>query len=474
MHHHLDFHRAAVPATRRRLLANLALGAGASVLGPILTRLAAEESGVAAQLPRRVVFLVEGNGISAQHFVPPGVVRPHAAINSNEGHVTDAQVFREVGLAAHALPFCLEPLAPFKDRLAIVQGLSGRVCEGGHSVNFGALGMYGGQRGPAGETIDAALAKGLPAPFSHVGLGITNNPKEVLVQNISAWDVGQALPTMCQPDAAHFALFGSVADGANESFAANANLLDFLVGDLKRVSKHLAGPERAKLEVYEASLAGMRSRHDQITRRADRLRECSPKPGPDYTSLVETERLDAHVELGTAALIAGLTNVLTIASGCGGRYFEVTFKGLGITIDKHQIGHGVGANGKTGDELALIIRRYHIGLMAKIAAKLQAVPEGNGTMLDRTAIIYLSDSANAHHATCWEWPTLILGDLGGRLKTRGRYLEYPRYGRGGHRTMGCLYTTLLHAIGSPRDSFGQADRALGREFQNGPLSDLLS
>lgn len=474
MSHHRGFLRTNVPLSRRRLLGSLALGASASVLGPILTRLAAEESGKIAQLPRRVVFLVEGNGISAEHFVPRGVVRPHAAVNSNEGHVTDARSFRDVAFTAPDLPFCLEPLAPFADRLAIVQGLSGRVCEGGHSVNFGALGMYGGQRGPAGETIDAALAKALPAPFSNVGLGITNNPNEVLVQNLSAWDVGQALPTMCQPDAAHFALFGSVADGAKESFAANANVLDFLVGDLKRVSKQLAGPERAKLEVYEASLAGMRTRHDQITKRADRLRQFAPKPSPGYTSLVETERLDAHVELGTAALIAGLTNVLTIASGCGSRYFEVTFKGLGINIDKHQIGHGGGADGKTGDELALIIRRYHIGLMAKIAANLKAVPEGNGTMLDRTAIVYLSDSANAHHATCWEWPTLILGNLGGRLKTHGRYLEYPFYGRTGHRTMGCLYATLLHAVGAPRDSFGQPDKALGREFQQGPLGDLLA
>jgi len=468
------FFQASTALSRRRLLGNLTLGAGASLLAPFLSRLAAEDSGATAKPPRRVVFLVEGNGVSAEHLVPRGVVRPQSSFNSTAHNVTDAQTFREVTLAGHELPFCLEPLAPFRDRLAIVQGLSGRVCEGGHSVNFGALGQYGGQRGPAGETIDAALAKALPAPFPHVGLGITHNPNEVLVQNVSAWDAGRALPTMCQPDAAMYALFGSIADGAKDDFAANANVLDFLRGDLKRLSHHLAGPERAKLENYENSLAVMRARHDQITKRSDLLKRYAPQPGPSYTSLVETERLDAHVEIGAAALIAGLTNVLTIASGCGGRYFEVTFKGLGISIDKHQIGHGGGENGKSGDELAQTIRRFHIELMAKLAAKLQVVPEGNGTMLDNTAIIYLSDSANAHHATCWEWPTLILGDLGGRLKTKGRYLEYPRYGRTGHRTMGCLYATLLHAAGAPRDSFGQFDKALGKEFQQGPLSDLLS
>ncbi len=467
------FFQASTGLSRRRLLGNLTLGAGASLLAPFLSRLAAEDSGATAKLPRRVVFLVEGNGISAEHLVPVGVQRPQSSFNSTAHGVTDAQTFRDLALAGHDLPFSLAPLAPFKDRLTVVQGLSGRVCEGGHSVNFGALGQYGGQRGAAGETIDAALAKALPAPFPHVGLGITAKSSEVLVQNVSAWDAGRALPTMCQPDAAQYALFGSVADGAKDDFAANANVLDFLAGDLKRLRQHLAGPERVKLDIYEDSLAVMRTRHDQITKRGDLVKRYAPQPGPGFTSQVETERLDAHLEIGAAALIAGLTNVLTIASGCGSRYFEVTFKGLGINIDKHQIGHGVGENGKTGDELAQIIRRFHVELIAKLAAKLQAVPEGNGTMLDRTTIIYLSDSANAHHATCWEWPTLILGDLGGRLKTRGRYLEYPRYGRTGHRTMGCLYTTLLHAAGAPRDSFGQFDKVLDKGMQQGPLSDLL-
>lgn len=458
---------------RRTFLKNITLGGGVAVLGPLLAQLDAHAAGDTAALPRRFVFFVEGNGIDAQHLVPKNVVRPTAKPDVTGPLKTDAQVFRDLSLAELELPFCLEPLAPFKNRLAIVQGLSGRVCEGGHSVNFGALGMYGANRGPAGETIDAALAKLLKAPFPHLGLGITHRPGEVVVQNISAWDAGRALPTVCEPTAAHYSLFGSVMPGAREDFDASANVLDYVMQDLKRVSKNLAGPEKEKLDVYEASLAGMRSRQTQIAGLAETLKARAPVVGPKYSSLVETERFASHVEVGTAALIAGLTNVLTLASGCGSSNFEVRFTGLGISLDKHAIGHGQGENGKSGDELARIIRRWHMEQLATIATRLQAIPEGNGTMLDNTAIIYLSDSADAHHARCLEWPLLILGDLGGKLKTRGRYIEYPAYGRPGHRTMACLYSTFLHAAGSQRDTFGMPDRNLDKEFQTGPLSQLL-
>lgn len=459
---------------RRRFLKNLTIGGSAAVLGPLLTQLDAHAAGDSALLPKRFVFFVEGNGIEAQHLVPKNVVRATAKNDLTGPLKTDTEVFRDLSLAELELPFCLEPLAPFKNRLAIVQGLSGRVCEGGHSVNFGALGMYGANRGPAGETIDAALAKVLKAPFPHLGLGITHRPAEVVVQNISAWDEGRALPTVCEPTAAHYSLFGSVMPGASEDFAASANVLDYVIQDLKRVSRNLAGPEKEKLDVYEASLAEMHRRQEQVARLADTLRARAPVVSPRYSSIVETERFASHVEVGTAALIAGLTNVLTLSSGCGSSNFEVRFTGLGISLDKHAIGHGQGENGKSGDELAQIIRRWHMEQLALIATKLHAVPEGNGTMLDNTAIIYLSDSADAHHARCLEWPLLILGDLGGKLKTHGRYIEFPSYGRTGHRTMGCLYSTFLHAVGVERNTFGMPDRNLGKECQTGPLGELLT
>jgi hypothetical protein len=71
-------------------------------------------------------------------------------------------------------------LAPFQDRLAIVQGLSGRICGGGHSNNFGAPGAHPSKAGAAGEMIDLALARALPAIFPHIGPGISGRPEHTV------------------------------------------------------------------------------------------------------------------------------------------------------------------------------------------------------------------------------------------------------------------------------------------------------
>ena len=70
----------------------------------------------------------------------------------------------------------------------------------------------------------------------------------------------------------------------------------------------------------------------------------------------------------------------------------------------------------------------------------------------------------------------VLGNLGGRLKSQGRYLAYPRYDSANHKqTIGNWLTTICHAAGVPQDHFGQPDFALGKlEDQQGPLNELLA
>ena len=94
-------------------------------------------------------------------------------------------------------------------------------------------------------------------------------------------------------------------------------------------------------------------------------------------------------------------------------------------------------------------------------------------MLDNTLIIYLSDAAEKHHATCKEWPFLLVGGGGPKFKSTGRYIQYPGYGKDGHRTIGNFYTSLLHAAGEPAEQFGQIDLNLDKNIQQGPLPELI-
>ena len=216
----------------------------------------------------------------------------------------------------------------------------------------------------------------------------------------------------------------------------------------------------------------------------------APKIDPKTGQITETktgrtgvfERLEAQFENAAGAMIAGLTNVVTMSAGAGPDRIgiscmasELGLKGGDGYIGAHAIGHGNYQQfaGISGPDCHAHIRRRCLEQLAKFIRRLEAVPEGDGTMMDNTLIVYLSDSAEGHHPVCHEWPFILIGDLGGRLKLGNRYLRYPWYGNQGHRTIANLYLSLLQAVGEQRDNFGVADFGLADLDQSGPLAELV-
>src|SRR3712207_5341765 len=142
--------------SRRALLRNFSLSAGAlalsPVLRPVLAQVEAQAAGAAGGA-KRFLFVVEGNGLPWAQVTPPEVKR---------GKEQDRTHFIDLPMKDLTLPPALEPVAEWKDRLTVVNGLSGKVCGGGHSNNFGALGCFNADGGvgnsgsPRGETIDVA------------------------------------------------------------------------------------------------------------------------------------------------------------------------------------------------------------------------------------------------------------------------------------------------------------------------------
>ncbi|MEK0446005.1 MAG: hypothetical protein RLZZ399_1326 [Verrucomicrobiota bacterium] len=457
---------------RRSLLKNISLGAGSVLLSPVLGRLHAYADGRPVTA-KRFVFVIESNGLPPDHIAPVGTHRRHRP----QAPMTGESPLIDLPLAEQTLPLPLQALEPFKSRMTLVNGLSSRICPGGHSSNFATLAcrpVPTGSSNAVGETIDWALSRGLPATFPHVGLGIAMSPEKGIIYNCTASGVGQKQPTICKPDIAYANLFGSVAKGAaQEAFRAHTNLLDFMTEEVRRVERNLSGPEREQMGSYLGALETLHNRQSRIHEAKHILREKAPTFTNKYTSDVETDRLEAHFDLGAAALISGLTNVVTISSGVGDADIYMKFRGLGINVDKHQIGHGASYEGKNADELAMIIRHFHVAQVAGLIRKLESVPEGNGTMMDNTVVVYMSDGAEAHHSRCWEWPMVVIGNAGGRLRA-GRYLDYPGYGQRGHRTLANLYMTFLHAAGMPCERFGMPDPVLADFDQKGPLAELIA
>ena len=195
-------------------------------------------------------------------------------------------------------------------------------------------------------------------------------------------------------------------------------------------------------------------------------------PGIDkFNSKLQTDRFEAQCVVAVAALASRLTNVAVIDACCGPHGYK-TWKELGVTIDEHAIGHKAGSPDR--DKYAIPIRQFHATRVADLAKRLAAIPEGNGTMLDSTLIIWMSDSAESHHGQGTQWPMVLVGNLGGKLKTAGRYLQFPSYGSNGHHTMSNFYLSLLHAVGDKRQKFGDPDRGLADIDTAGPLAEILA
>lgn len=457
-----------MPQTRREILKGLSLGAGGFLLTPLLQQVQLQAAGNEQALPQRFVFVVKSSGV-----VPEGVTP-----ESLQGDTATNQSLQGV-----ALPKSMAALAPFKDQLAIVQGLSGKMCRGGHSSWFGAMGVYmtGGEheRGTIlRATADAELARLSPAPFNHVGLAVrgpalSKSYGGVLYPGITAVGSNKELPFQGSPDLAFEQLFGSAASASGNGqtrFRVQKNLLDFMVDDIKRVNQSIPSPEKGKLDAYLSAFEELQVRHTRLTGMNNRIKANAPEFDNKFTSEIEEVRQEAHFDLAAAALIAGLTNCVTIRLD----NLSTVYSELGLAKHNHGIGHN--ESSRSQEECRDIIREHHSTLLASMARKLRAVPEGNGNMLDNTMIIFFSDSANKHHGDCLEWPYVVIGGCGGKLNIPGRYIRYPKYGEDGCRTIGNWWTTLLNAFGNRIEHYGNEDLVLKQNGSSyrGPLSELMT
>jgi len=460
---------------RRRLLTRLA--AGSALLSPLARSLAAQAAGAAEPpAPKRFVFVLFENGLREGEAQPVGV--PLA---------TETVRIRELaGLALSEK--VIDPFTPYLNRMTILQGLRGTHLNPNHGAGYGAL--SGLPQAPAdkrrvrAETIDAALARVSPGLFPAVVLGINGGGTETsTAYGISAWGPGKPIPIQCRPELAYESLFGSAGADRND-FHTRKNLLDFVAGDLKHVRSDLGAAGREQLEYHLDALESLSTRWGRLGAMRDdgKLAEHAPKPlaAPPQSM---PDIIAAQFDIAAAALSAGLTNVVTITSGLGG--LSPNYKGFS-NMGQHSAGHG-NPDPELGVRGTEIVRRAHRFMAERTAGlmkRLESIPEGAGTMLDNTLVVFMSDSAERQHSQGTQWPVVLLGTLGGRLKT-GRLISYPMEaklvendygesreqgtGRPTNPTLNRLYCTLLHAAGAPRENFNLLVPGLD---ENGPLAEL--
>jgi hypothetical protein len=458
---------------RRSFVEKLGLGAGAALLSPIAQTLVQEAHG---QAPTRkiAVFFVVGNAINWDYnFTPP------------EFRAPDLNYPVLDGPTEFTWPKMIEPLLPWRARTLLVDGLANvpRTGSHGHSSGYATLSCFPAAHGmsndgggpPGGITIDQYLAERLGGTTRRKSVlyGVSQKPDAQLAR-IFAAARERPEPHVQSPSLLWSDLFGTlVSDGSgvNKGLTRQRVLLDTLRADIKRMQGAFAATERRKLDVYLGALEDFEKRE-----RAAAGLTCNvttPQPSATAPRSVE-DRLESMHEMGVLALTCGLTNVLGISLGGGNAhdYFPTFTKISAGTrwekggIQGHDLGHQPRDTQGPGMDL---VHGFATGLIARLAHALSQVKVGDATLFDNTVVVYTSDCGEQHHANHQRNPTVIVGTAGGKLKTGGRFLRYPKRGSRGYRSMADLFCTVATACGVPTNDFGKG----GNEPVSGPLPEIL-
>lgn len=437
---------------RRELLQGMAAGVGATALSstlvPNIARAAANQAGS----PKRVIFFLQNQGFDPATCVPKG-------IQSGDS------------LADFALPEPIRALEPHKHKIQIINGLHGRHTSPSHSAFFGALGGYRGGIGvpPGGETIDYVLSQLLPRTIlPHLCLGmdaLENMISRPTLATLSAAGAGKPLFMHSNPNALYEMLFGGIATGeVKRQFEAKSKVFNRVEQIARAGGADLPTGEQERYASYIEGFRETNGLRERLAEVADHLRKFAPVYDEKFHKpKFETDWHDSLLEIGIAALRAGLTNVLTIGSGRGEIFGS--WKGLGIA----QAGHNLGHMKQPDNPIWVKIRNYNCEMLVKLIEALESMPEGAGTMMDNTLIVYTSNNADSQHTSGANWPFILLGSGGGRFKT-GQFLQLD-----GKRPINALYATLLHACDAPRDRFNM-DRSTANLHDSavGPIEALLA
>jgi hypothetical protein len=276
------------------------------------------------------------------------------------------------------------------------------------------------------------------------------------INNISWASETQPLPKTTRPDLVFDQIFEGLAPEADSQArdlrrARRTSVLDFVLAQSHDLDGKLGITDRRKLGEY---MAGIRDVERKIAAAA-------PPPAPGCAGVARPtaspdvpERVRVMLDLIVLAFQCDATRVISFMMGNG---FEGSFNFpfLGISANHHPISHHQG-RAENSDRLKKI-DAWEITQLAYLLHKLDAVQEGERTLLDNSVVYFSSEieDGNSHRHT--NLPVIVAGGAGAGLRT-GRHLRYPG------KSLASLFVSLLQAVGANVSSFG-ADGT-------GPLPDL--
>jgi Protein of unknown function (DUF1552) len=417
------------------------LGGAASVIAlPWLSSLTPRSAAARTAAPKRFVAFYVPNGIHMAAWTP-------ATTGSD-----------------YALTPILAPLAAVKRKVLVVSGLANAPAHpdgpGDHAA--GTAGFLtcrhvvktdgaGIRNGTSVDQI-AARALGSATRIASLQYGIDSGSGVgncdsgyscAYVRNISWASEAQPLPKITNPEAAFAALF----DGADSKLSAaerarrqrdRSSVLDYVRGEAQGLSLALSTGDRHKLDEY---LTGVRELERRVQGAASAV--CAA-PAEPPASLPYPEHVRLMLDLTVLALKCDATRVVSFMLGNGGSPRSYEF--LGVHGGHHDISH----HQKRPENLEKlrIIDTWELSQLAYLLEHMDAVDEGDGTLLDHSAVFFSSEIEDGDTHSHYNLPVLVGGGLGGAIPT-GSHLHASH-----NAPLGGLFLTLLAGLGVPTSHFG--------------------
>lgn len=408
------------PLSRRSVLKGLSTSIALpwlEVMGPMTSW--ATETTTEKAAPNRMAFLYVPNGKNMADWTP-----------EQEG--TD-----------YELPAILKPLEPVREDILVMTGLTAdkaRANGDGGGDHARALSAFLTGTQPrktdgadirAGVSVDQVAASRI-GHHTRLGsleigcergamAGNCDSGYSCVYSSTMAWrSATQPLPKEVNPKLVFERLFGSGPDSAREQRdAVRRSVLDFVREDTRDLQKKLSGADVRKLDEYFSSIRDIELRIERAAQLPPVSRPDVPEPEGPPEAYVDHIRL--MCDLMVLAFQADVTRVCTFVLANEGSNRPYPF--IGVSEGHHDLSHH--GNDQAKKDKIRQINEFHTAQLAYLLQKMKSIPEGDGTLLDHSMIVYGSGNSDGNRHNHDDLPVLLAGRAGGTIDT-GRHVRYSK------------------------------------------------
>lgn len=363
----------------------------------------------------------------------------------------------------------LKPLEPLKSKINVIHGLFNKNATGvgihpGQTGNIlSGASLQKGAELRGGISVDQLLA-------NHVGQN-TAQPSMVLgceqpitgyhetnfsmaySSHISWQNATSPVPMEVYPSLAFDSLFD------NRGSRRNKSVLDRVKEQAASLSRQASAGDRSKLDEYLTSVREVEKRIERLRADQDKAAERAKTKGKSLATMKRPdnglpEDIREHMKLMCDIIaMAFQTDKTRVATLLMCRDISGLFYPF---LDVRSAHHSSSHSDRSDDWEK--ISRYYCSQLAYLAGKLDAMPEGEGSVLDNSCLVWVNNMWSGSRHDSQKVPLLTAGGLGGTMKT-GRALNYLDAGDD-NRKLCSLYLSILNRMGVEAKTFGDAETPL--------------